>query len=344
MEGERKKRGEGELVRCGFGDFFRPRGEVNVQGEIGRVSSVHKAEYELCTTRGRERSEIAGKIQFRRNPMEKPTVGDWVVFERRNGVPYIVGILPRRTLLKRQKEHWPFPKPIAANVDTAFLVQAFGQDIHPQRIARILLHLHEAGVRPVFVFHKRDLAAPEEEEKVRDSFSSLDPDVPILFTSTREEGGLDVLRSQLIPRETFVLLGSSGVGKSSIVNALVGEEVERTAPVNEKTGKGRHTTTRRYLVELPNGALLIDTPGTRAFMLAEKEEDLVKRTFPLIESYAQHCRFPDCSHRHEPGCAVREAVEQGNIPRELYEDYLTIDARRSQSARTERRAKMKKKR
>ena len=314
-----------DLPTYGWNHFFHQAKEKSPHKnkKHARVISVHKSQYEIVTEEGFFLSDIVGNIQFLKNALLKPAVGDWVLFEETQGTKRIVEILKRKTLIARQKEHWPFPKPITSNVDTAFLVQAFGQDMHAQRLSRMILYIKKSKVQPVVVFNKIDLATDEELRIAKQMVQDIDRGIKVVFLSTKTREGEEELKSYLRPKETFLLLGSSGVGKSSIVNMLAGEELFKTNAVTEKTGKGKHTTTFRKLVKLPGGSLLIDTPGTRNFSLSGMEEE-VENNFRVILAYAQQCKFPDCSHTAEPHCAVRKAVEEGELSQEVYHDFLKL--------------------
>ncbi len=302
---------DGNLLKeCGSEEF-----------SCARVVSVHHSDYELQTGKGRISALLPGRWKREKDPTAFPAVGDWVLYEEKSDTALIQTILPRKNLLTRKKRHWAYPKPIAANLDGVVLVQAFGRDLNFRRMQRIFTLLIAQGFSVSFVFNKVDLVTKEERDRVTQQLRSLGVEADTFFTSTKTGEGMDELQKLFLPRKTYTLLGSSGVGKTSIVNALFGEEVFATQETM-KTGKGKHTTTVRRLVRVPGGALLIDTPGTRDFSIEEYVNEVGDEAFPLIHQYAQYCKFRDCTHQHEPGCAVREALERGEIERSVYDDYL----------------------
>lgn len=286
-----------------------------------RVVRVHHSGYELQTEGGRVTALLPGRWKREKELIAFPAVGDWILYEEKSKTTLIQHILQRKNLLKRKKRHWAYSKPIAANIDGVVLVQAFGQDLNFRRMQRIFTLLIAQGFKVSFVFNKVDLVTEEDRNRISQQLRSLGVETDTFFTSTKTGEGMDELQKLFFPRKTYTLLGSSGVGKTSIVNALFGKEVFATQETM-KTGKGKHTTTVRRLVRVPGGALLIDTPGTRDFSIEEYVNEVGDEAFPLIHQYAQYCKFRDCTHQHEPGCAVREALERGEIERSVYDDYL----------------------
>ena len=254
-------------------------------------------------------------------------------------------MLPRRSAFTR-KEAWrrSVAQVVAANVDTVFLVTAFGGDLSPRRLERYLTSAWDSGSNPVVVANKVDLADDPVLELAEVEAVAIG--VPVIALSAATGTGLDELAQHLAPGRTIALLGSSGVGKSTLVNRLAGRELLVTREVSAN-GRGRHTTTHRELVLLPSGAMLIDTPGMRELQLWADEE-VLESTFTEIAELAAACRFTDCSHEHEPGCAVKAAIAEGSLPSERFASYRKLqrelraleirkDARLRAEARKERR-------
>jgi len=322
------------LEQYAWDSFFADAKKASENGHLehGRVLSVHKSKYEVVKSDGIFSCDIVGKLQFQKNPIHKPAVGDWVLIDRELDTFVILEVLARKSILKRQKKHDHFPKPIAANVDTAFVVQAIGSDFNIKRLNRILVHIHDAGIRPVVIINKIDLAK-NGLDIVKAELKNLDQDIPVFFTSHKTGEGVSELEKMLVPRETIIFIGSSGVGKSSLINHLFGEEILETQKITKLTGKGKHTTTVRRLIKLKNGALLIDTPGTREFGMHGDDYDALEQQFYEIEKIASLCRFKNCSHKNEEGCAIREALENGSLDKDHYERYLVLEQELSQTAK-----------
>jgi len=324
-----------------FEDAFRPYEGDNLIP--ARVAARHHGPCELLTELGRLGGVPAGRL----GEDELPAVGDWVAARPLDGErkAVIEAVLPRRTSFTR-KEAWArtVAQVVAANVDTVFLVTAFGGDLNPRRLERYLTSAWDSGSSPVIVANKSDLADDRVFELAEVEAVALGVDVVALSAATGD--GMEQLEPHLVPGKTVALLGSSGVGKSTLVNRLAGRELLATQEISSD-GRGRHTTTQRELVPLASGALLIDTPGMRELQLWADEE-VLDSTFSEIAELAGECRFSDCSHEHEPGCAVRAAIADGSLPRERFASYRKLqreiraleirkDARLRSEARKERR-------
>lgn len=291
----------------------------------GRVVKQARDLSTLVTPVGELAAEVTGR--FRRaaaGPADFPVVGDWAVVEPVGGGPAIIhALLSRRSAFARKVAGEEVEAQVAAaNVDTVFLVSGLDGDLNLRRIERYLATALESGAAPVVVLNKADLR--QDLDDIAAEVSSVAPGVPVAAVSAMAESGLAALEPYLVPRRTVALLGSSGVGKSTIINRLLGEERFRTSSMSDAAaGRGRHTTTSRELVRLPSGALLIDTPGIRELQLWSGEEGL-ERAFEDIEELAVRCRFPDCRHEHEPGCAVRAAARDGCLDARRLESYLKL--------------------
>lgn len=258
--------------------------------------------------------EASGKLRLAADEgADWPAVGDWVAVEAHGADPtaMIQEVLPRRSKFVRKMAGKKMEEQvIAANVDTALLVCALDDDFSPRRVERYLAQCWESGARPVIVLNKAD-ACEEVGEKTAE-MERVAVGTVVCVVSARTGQGFDQLEEFLRPGQTLVLLGSSGVGKSTVANCLLGETLQEVQPVRESDSKGRHTTTARELFVLPGGALLMDTPGLREMQLWDAEQG-VAQTFADIDALAAQCRFVDCRHEGEPGCAVLAAVSSGEL-------------------------------
>jgi ribosome biogenesis GTPase / thiamine phosphate phosphatase len=300
-----------------FADAFEPyKREDTVPA---RVAVRHHGPCELFTGRG----PLGGVPMGRLEDDELPAVGDWVVARTLPGErrALIEAVLPRRSAFKRQEAgKRSVEQVVAANVDTVFLVSAFAHDLNVRRTERYLTAAWESGAEPVIVLNKADLSPDPAAEAA--AIEAIAFGVPVHAVSAASGDGLEVLQSYLARGRTVALLGSSGVGKSTLVNRLAGDRVMKVRDLRQD-GRGRHTTTHRELVPLPGGGLLLDTPGMRELQLWAGEEAL-DSTFDDVVSLFDGCRFSDCSHEREPGCAVQAAIMSGTLSRERYESWRKL--------------------
>lgn len=302
----------------------------------GRISIEHKGLYNVLTEYGELLGEITGKIRFNATGRHDfPAVGDWVAVQAipQEGKAYIHNILPRKSKFSRKAAGLTTDEQIVAtNVDTVFLVNALNQDFNLRRLERYLLMAWESGATPVIVLSKADLC--EDVQKYIDEVETIAFGVPTLAVSAEKGTGLEALSSYISEGETVALLGSSGVGKSTLVNKLFGSEILKTNVIRDEDGKGKHTTTHRELIVLEGGGILIDTPGMRELQLWEGDNSL-SHSFQDVEGFAEKCRFRDCTHHNEPGCGVQAAIETGELNKERYSSYLKLQRELAYFARKE---------
>jgi ribosome biogenesis GTPase / thiamine phosphate phosphatase len=312
----------------------------------GRVVIGFNYIYRVFTEAGEMDAVLAGRVKHRATSRgELPAVGDWVVIRRKHGEDggAIVEVLPRRSRFSRRVAgHVTDEQVVAANVDVIFIVMALDEDFSVRRLERYLLMARESGADPVVLLTKPDVC-DDVAGRVAETVNASG-DVPVHVVSPKTGEGLERLTPHLSAGRTGALLGSSGVGKSTIINRLAGSDVQRTRDVRESDSKGRHTTTHRELVRLPDGGLLIDTPGMRELQLWDANE-AVSETFEDIEALAASCHFADCRHRDEPRCAVKMAVEEGLVPAARLTSYLKLQDELSHLARQQdERAQLEQKR
>jgi len=288
----------------------------------GRVATQHKGSYVVFTEAGELAAGVTGRMRYdAAGSADLPVVGDWVALDVRaeEKAATIRAVLERQTKFSRKVAGDESEEQLlSANIDVIFLVTSLNEELNPRRLERYLTMSYENGATPVVVLTKADLC--EDVAAALEPVSLVAIGTPIHVVSSVTGEGFDELRSYLDGNRTVTLLGSSGVGKSTLINQLAGEDLMTVQEIREDDARGRHTTTRRQLVLLPGGGVIVDTPGMRELQLWEASEGF-KGSFQDVEALAAGCRFRDCSHRTEPGCAVREAVENGTLAAERLRSY-----------------------
>ena len=297
------------------------------QFEIARVIAVHKDSYTVSNGVVDVLAELVGKILFSASsPIDYPAVGDWVLanFYDENTFGIIHEVLSRKSLLKRKT---PGKKVdfqlIAANIDVAFIVQSLNENFNLRRLERYLVMVNESNIKPIVLLSKSDLLAVEDIANRIEEIQEIMPRLEVVTFSNENESGLDSVKAIMQPCHTYCLLGSSGVGKTTLINTLIGESIYTTKTVSKKESKGRHATTHRELIKLDSGAMVIDTPGMRElgnFSVATGLDE----TFSEIITLSKKCHFSDCSHVEEKGCAVLEAIEKGQLSSDRYQNYIKM--------------------
>ena len=285
-----------------------------------RVAVQHRGAYDVLTAAGEIRARVTGRLRREMSAVDLPVVGDWVALDSAGA---IAAVLPRRTKFSRRAAHDPGSdvvreQVVAANLDIVFIAASLGEELDRRLLERYVTLTLESGAQPVILLTKADLEP--DPEAVATEVSGVGGEIPVHAVSARSEHGLDAVRAHLPPGVTGALLGPSGVGKSTLVNALVGEDDLLATGAVRADGTGRHTTTRRQLVLIPGGGLIVDNPGMREVHLWLADGGLAE-AFADIEDLAAECRFSDCRHDTEPGCAVRAALAEGRLEPERWERY-----------------------
>ena len=316
-----------KLYDLGFDKWFEEHAAEFVPEDCGiaRVSAVDRGSYLIRNESGEVPAELTGKLSYQtESPADLPCVGDWVTaqYYDNDTAAVIHGVFPRKTFLRRKTAgaHVDFQM-IAANIDAAFIVQSCYFDFNPNRLDRYLVMAADGGVEPIVVLTKTDLILPDELKR-KVAIVNSGTKARVLALSNITGIGFDEFQQILCPGRTYCLLGSSGVGKTTLINRLIGREAFDTNPVSS-TGEGTHTTSRRQLIVLSQGALLIDTPGMRELGLVGAGNGLNAGFEDLVRLSAK-CRYADCSHDQEPGCAIQAAVERGELSQDRYSNYLKL--------------------
>ena len=314
------------LIQYGWNEFHAEHYNHHPKDRLlpGRVISVKGFRYLLMTEKGELEAEVSGKLLYGNAVEDIPKVGDWILFADFDSIGYITDVLPRtNALVRREAGSESALQVLASNIDAALIVQGLDRDFNVMRLDRYIVQIIACGIRPVIILNKADLAV--DPEAFVKEVGDLKHGCPINLCSTLTGSGIDVIRYDVLEKfKTYILVGSSGAGKSSIVNALMSEVVQRTGDLSDFSQKGKHTTSTRNLFRLCNGSLIIDTPGMREFGMTSISDDKTSDLFPVISQFSAGCRFNDCTHMGEAGCAVIAAVDCGELDEVIYRSYLKL--------------------
>lgn len=317
------------LERIGYSPWFQGRvdDEKVMVHDVARVVSVHRDSYIITKGAGDVYAELSGNLSYTTNSTsDLPTTGDWVYADFFDDDTHAIvhGVFPRKSLIKRKAAgkliDWQL---IVANIDVAFIIQSVDHDFNLRRLERYLVMVNESGIVPTILLSKCDLITEQELGEIERSILDVASQTTVLAFSNLTGENIDSIKKSLLKGKTYCLLGSSGVGKTTLLNSIVGGDYFETQSVSIKTSKGRHTTTSRELVQLENGAMLIDTPGMRE--LGSMSVDAgIDETFSEIQALSQSCKFGNCSHTNEKGCAILAAINNGGLSEQRYKNYIKM--------------------
>jgi ribosome biogenesis GTPase / thiamine phosphate phosphatase len=316
-----------KMEDLGWNEFFETdRAKLGLEDfEMARVTAEYKGLYKVKNTEGEYSAKITGKRMFEAASREDyPAVGDWVAISRPDGEQAIIQeVLPRRTVIKRKYSGKDGAQIIATNIDTAFVVESMDRDYSLNRIERYFAIARDGGIRPAAIINKTDLISRTELDLRLAEIRSRLGEVEIIPTSNLTEEGLERLKKYIVKNKTYCFLGSSGVGKSSLINKLLGEEIIRTESIGGHSERGRHATTAREMYFLAEGGIVIDNPGVREVGMTDAGAG-IDDSFDDMIKLAEDCKYADCTHVHEPDCAVLRALEEGKMDRDKYANYINL--------------------
>ena len=317
------------IEKLGFHKWFHDKIDTTKSDDfqIARVITVNKNSYIISNGRKDVFAELTGKFMFNSDsPLDLPTVGDWVYVQLFDDESFAVihDIFPRKSLLKRKTAGKKIEyQLIAANIDTAMIMQSLDFNYNIRRLERYLVVINESNIKPVVLLSKSDLSTADEIERKKNDINKVMPNISVVAFSNQNNLDTEIIKKLFNSGETFCLLGSSGVGKTTLLNNLIHEERFKTQSIREKDSRGRHTTSRRELIVLENGAMVVDSPGMRELGMISIESGL-DDTFNEIAELSNQCRFKDCTHTFEEDCAILSALEAGSISKERYSNYIKM--------------------
>ena len=319
-----------KIEQLGFNKWFFDEIDPTklIDHQIARVITVNKDNYTIDNGKGEVSAEVTGKLLFSADsPLDYPATGDWVFakYFDNDSFAIISEIVPRKSILKRKTSGKKIEfQLIATNIDTGLIVQSLDNNYNLRRLERYLVMIIQSNIQPVVLLSKSDLLPVGEIDKKVDEIHALYPDIRVLPFSNEDNTNLKHVKELLVPKKTYCLLGSSGVGKTTLINNLLDGMRLKTHSVREKDGKGRHITTRRQLIKLKNGAMIIDTPGMRELGNFAVDTGIYV-TFDEITELSNQCRYNDCSHTQEQGCSILAALKDGIISQERYQNFIKLN-------------------